>query len=75
MIVYAYYMMYNYILIIYSYFVLHIVYNSMQICIQIQYIYRLLQRSMKTRYPYVDPLNVIQAEAMKRSDIVIAYYI
>ena len=28
--------------------------------------FRLLQRSMKTRYPYVDPLNVIQAELLKR---------
>ena len=35
----------------------------------ISYIYsgfRMLQRSMKTRYPYVDPLNIIQAEIMKR---------
>lgn len=28
--------------------------------------FRMLERSMKTRYPYVDPLNVIQAEVMKR---------
>jgi phosphoenolpyruvate carboxylase len=28
--------------------------------------FRLLQRSMKVRYPYVDPLNVLQAELMKR---------
>jgi phosphoenolpyruvate carboxylase len=28
--------------------------------------FRLLQRSMKTRYPYVDPLNILQAETMKR---------
>lgn len=28
--------------------------------------FKMLQRSMKTRYPYVDPLNVIQAEVMKR---------
>ena len=41
--------------------------NTIYVCI---YIYRLLQRSMKTRYPYVDPLNVIQAEAMKRWDSV-----
>ncbi len=28
--------------------------------------FRLLQRSMKTRYPYVDPLNIIQAQVLKR---------
>jgi phosphoenolpyruvate carboxylase len=28
--------------------------------------YKLLQMSMKVRYPYVDPLNVIQTEAMRR---------
>jgi len=28
--------------------------------------FKMLQRSMKTRYPYVDPLNLIQAEVMKR---------
>eukprot|EP01036_Dinobryon_divergens_P024168 gene24167-32586_t len=28
--------------------------------------FKLLQRSMKVRYPYVDPLNVLQAEIMKR---------
>lgn len=28
--------------------------------------FRMLERSMKTRYPYVDPLNIIQAEVMKR---------
>mmetsp|Transcript_1320 Transcript_1320/g.2176 ORF Transcript_1320/g.2176 Transcript_1320/m.2176 type:complete len:127 (+) Transcript_1320:1830-2210(+) len=28
--------------------------------------YKLLQRSMKVRYPYVDPLNVLQAAIMKR---------
>ena len=28
--------------------------------------FRLLQRSMKVRNPYVDPLNVLQSEMMKR---------
>lgn len=28
--------------------------------------FRLLQMSMKVRYPYVDPLNIFQAEIMRR---------
>lgn len=28
--------------------------------------FRLLQMSMKVRYPYVDPLNVLQAEILRR---------